>query len=115
MKQKIEKHFLFRMVTRLDLLLFLYIIALTVVYIVGNYKFYIDEVLLFLINSITFLSIFLLVFSIISIIFSIYFFIKEKKRLYLYYIFLFVFFMIFSGINIFITSTFDFIFSGMTF
>ena len=90
MKQKIEKHFLFRIVTRLDLLLFLYIIALTVVYIVGNYKFYIDEVLLFLINSITFLSIFLLVFSIISIIFSIYFFIKEKKRLYLYYIFLFV-------------------------
>ena len=54
MKQKIEKHFLFRIVTRLDLLLFLYIIALTVVYIVGNYKFYIDEVLLFLINLVKF-------------------------------------------------------------
>ena len=56
MKQKIEKHFLFRIVTRLDLLLFLYIIALTVVYIVGNYKFYIDEVLLFLINTSQYLT-----------------------------------------------------------
>ena len=34
MKQKIQKHFLFRVFTRLDLLLFLYIIAIFVVYIV---------------------------------------------------------------------------------
>ncbi len=115
MKQKIQKHFLFRIFTRLDLLLFLYILAIFIVYIVGNYKSYIDEILIFLINSMTFLSIFLLILSVISIVLSIVFFIKEKKKIYLFYDFLFIFLIVFSVIIIVLTTAFDFVSSGMIF
>ena len=115
MKQKIQKHFLFRIFTRLDLLLFLYILAIFVVYIVGNYKSYIDEILTFLVNSMTFLSIFLFILSVISVILSIVFFVREKKKIYLFYDFLFFFLIIFSGIIIFLTTSFEFISSGMKF
>lgn len=113
MKQKIQKHFLFRIITRLDVLLFLYIIAFSVVYVVGNFKFYIDEILVFLTMSITYLGIFLLVFSVISIILSIVFFIREKKNIYLYYIFLYVFFIVFSIIIILATRIFELISAGI--
>jgi hypothetical protein len=115
MKQKIQKHFLFRIFTRLDLLLFLYILAIFVVYIVGNYKSYIDEILTFLLNSMTFLSIFLFILSVISVILSIVFFIREKKQIYLFYNFLFIFLIFFSVVIILLTSAFDFVASGMIF
>lgn len=115
MKQKIQKHFLFRIFTRLDLLLFLYIIAIFIVYVVGNYKSYIDEILIFLINSMTFLSIFLLILSIISVVLSIVFFIKEKKKIYLFYNFLFAFLVTFSILIILLATAFDFVVSGMIF
>jgi hypothetical protein len=115
MKQKIQKHLLFRIVTRLDLLLFFYILAVSIVYVTGNYKLYIDEILSFLLVSMTFLGILLLLFSVISIILSIVFFIRERKNIYLFYDFLFFFLIIFSGIIIFFTTSFEFISSGMKF
>ena len=115
MKQKIQKHLLFRIVTRLDLLLFFYILAVSIVYVTGNYKLYIDEILSFLLVSMTFLGILLLLFSVISIILSIVFFIRERKNIYLFYDFLFFFLIIFSGIIIFLTTSFEFISSGMKF
>ena len=115
MKQKIQKHLLFRIVTRLDLLLFFYILALSVVYVAGNYKSYIDDILSFLLLSMTFLGILLLLFSVVSIILSIVFFIKEKKNIYLTYVILFVFFILFSLLIILLTTTFEFISSGMKF
>ena len=115
MKQKIQKHLLFRIVTRLDLLLFFYILAVSIVYVIGNYKLYIDEILSFLLVSMTFLGILLLLFSVISIILSIVFFIRERKNIYLFYDFLFFFLIIFSGIIIFLTTSFEFISSGMKF
>ena len=115
MKQKIQKHLLFRIVTRLDLLLFFYILALCVVYVTGNYKLYIDEILSFLLVSMTFLGILLLLFSFVSIILSIVFFVREKKNIYLFYIILFVFYVFFSILIIFFTTSFEFISSGMKF
>ena len=115
MKQKIQKHLLFRIVTRLDLLLFFYILALSVVYVAGNYKSYIDDILSFLLLSMTFLGILLLLFSAVSIILSIVFFVREKKKIYLSYIFVFVFFIVFSILVIFLTTSFEFISSGMKF
>ena len=115
MKQKIQKHLLFRIVTRLDLLLFFYILAIGIVYVTGNYKSYTNEILSFLLISMTFLGILLLLFSVVSIILSIVFFVKEKKNIYLTYVILFVFFILFSILIIFLTTTFEFISSGMKF
>ena len=115
MKQKIQKHLLFRIVTRLDLLLFFYILAVGIVYVTGNYKSYMDDILSFLLLSMTFLGIFLLLFSAVSVILSIVFFVREKKKIYLSYIFVFVFFIVFSVLVIFLTTSFEFISSGMKF
>ena len=115
MKQKIQKHLLFRIVTRLDLLLFFYILAVGIVYVTGNYKSYMDDILSFLLLSMTLLGILLLLFSAVSVILSIVFFVREKKKIYLSYIFVFVFFIVFSVLVIFLTTSFEFISSGMKF
>ena len=62
-----------------------------------------------------FLGIFLLLFSAVSVILSIVFFVREKKKIYLSYIFVFVFFIVFSILVIFLTTSFEFISSGMKF
>lgn len=111
--QKIEKQLLFRIITRFDLLLFSYIIALAIVYITGNYKFYLSNSLFTLLKSISFLSIILLFFSLFSIGYCVFIAVKTKNKPIMIYLVPFCLLLIFSIIVFLLTISVSFISEGM--
>lgn len=111
--QKIEKQLLFRIITRFDLLLFLYIIALSIVYITGNYKFYLSNSLFILLKVISFLSIILFFFSLFSICYCIFTVIKKKNKPLMIYLVPFCLLLIFSIITFLLITSISFLSEGM--
>lgn len=107
-----DKSVFFTLILRTNIYLFLCILLNIVVYIVGNFKMFLDSLLFAMVRMNTIFSIGAFVFSIVSIVVAIIYGFKRKKS-YFFYIIPFFLFMVFSFFLMYFFTAFDFFASGM--
>lgn len=103
-----EKSVFFTIISRINLFLFLCIVTNLIVYAVGNYKLFLDSVLIALLKMNTVFATVSLIFSVVSMGLAIFFGVKKRKSYFLYLI-PFSLLAIFSFVLMYVFSTFDFV------
>lgn len=110
---KFEKDLYYNIFLRLNYYLMLCIVANLVVYVVGNFKFFLENLLLIMLKINTVLAIVEMLVSFVSIGLTFFYGFTKKQNAYFYYLIPLVLFFVFSFLAMNVFAIFNYVINGL--